>query len=302
MKSLGVLCLALLYITVITMQPVIGIEETQFGAETILQKRFSVSGRGTFVLDAAIGTVDVRSVTSNIVTVKVSPQIKTNRVEDRQRLLSNVIVDATQNQNDVRVIAKLRPETPDDDRRQVRLHFEVSVPHNYNLDLNTVGSVAVGDLRGDVKVATAGSGVSLGNIEGGVSVDSSGGSLTAGRVIGPSKAVTEGGPVTFKEVLDSVQVETGGGSFTAYLAQQPRSESRVSTGGGGIDMRVAKNVGVELDARTTNGRVMADDPALVERHAKLNTLQTNINGGGPKLVLRAEGGCIRVRTHPASIK
>lgn len=276
MKRLTILCVSLLALSITIMQ--IGVGKTQSGTEDFLQKTFPVSGGGTLLLDAAIGTVDVRTTPAGVATVRVVPQIKTDTAEERQRLLANLVVDATQQQNDVTVTAKFRRETPDDERRQIRLHFEISVPENFNLDLNTVGAVTTGDIRGNVKVATAGGSISVGNIEGTLTVDSAGGSVTA------------------RGVMDSIQAETRGGSFTAYLSQQPRSDSNISTSGGRIEMRLAQTVGVELDAVTTTGRVTTDDPTLTEPHSKRNTLQTSINGGGPKLVLRAADGSIRLRT------
>jgi len=284
------------------MTTVIGIGKAHSGNENIIQKTFSVAGGGTLFLDAATGTVDVRTATGGMVAVKVIPLLKTDRVEERQRLLANLQVDITQQQNDVRVTAKFRHETSDDERRQVRLHFEISVPPDYNLDLNTVGRVRTGDLRGNVKVETAGGEIKLGNISGALTVDSSGGSLTADSVGGPIKAATAGGSISLKEVLDSVQVETGGGDFTAYLSQQPRSDSSVLTSGGNIKIRLAQDVGVDLFAVTTSGRMITDDPALTEPHAKQNVLQASINGGGAKLILRAAAGSIYLRTQPPPAK
>ncbi|HKV35216.1 MAG TPA: hypothetical protein VJP89_12855 [Pyrinomonadaceae bacterium] len=284
------------------MTTVIGIGKAHSGNENIVQKTFSVAGGGTLFLDAAIGTVDVRTATPGMVAVKVIPLLKTDEVEKRQRLLVNLQVHITQQQNDVRVTAKFQHETPDDERRQVRLHFEISVPQDYNLDLNTVGRVRTGDLRGNVKVETAGGEINLGNISGALTVDSSGGSLTADSVGGPIKVVTSGGSVSLKEVLDSVQAETGGGAFTAYLLQQQVSDSSVLTSGGNIEIRLAQDVGVDLYAVATSGRILTDDRTLTEPHAKQNVLQANINGGGAKLILRAAAGSIYLRTQPPPAK
>ncbi|HKR15454.1 MAG TPA: hypothetical protein VJT15_25530 [Pyrinomonadaceae bacterium] len=302
MKQLAVLCASFLGLSITIMTTAIGIGKAQSGNENMIQKTFPVGGEGTLFLDAAIGTVDVSTVTTNVVTVRVIPELKTDRAEERQRSLANLEVDITQQQNDVRVTAKFRRETPDDERRQVKLRFEISIPPNYNLDLNTVGRIAAGDLRGNVKIETAGGEINIGDVSGALTVDSSGGSVTVGRVGGPSKIVTSGGPVSFKEILDSVEADTGGGSFTAYVSQQPRSDSSVSTSGGGIELRLAQNVGVNLDAATTSGRVSTDDPSLTAPHSKLNALQANINGGGPRLVLRAAAGSIHLRTQPPPAK
>jgi hypothetical protein len=279
------------------MQTVFGIGKAQSGTEFIFQKTIPVAGKGTLFLDTAIGTVDVRTTQTDVVTIHITPQIRPALVDERDRLLANLDIEATQQQNDVRVTARFRRETPDDDRRHVRLHFEVSVPQHYNLELSTVGSVVSGDLQGDVKVETAGGSLNFGDIGGALTVDSAGGSITAGRVGGPIKVLSDGGRVSLKEVLDSITAETGGGSFKAYLSQRPGSDSTVSTSAGRIEMRLAQTAGVELDALSTGGRVQTNDPTLTDPCGKLNTLRTTINGGGPKLVLRAEGS-IFLRTQP----
>ena len=261
-----------------TMLSVFGIAKAQSEPESLLQKSFQVGAGGTLIVEAAIGSVDVRSA-GNGLTVTVIPQIKTQNAAERAKLLANLIVDATQQGNDVRVSAKFRRETPDDDRRQIRLRFEISVPSDYNVDLSTVGPVTTGDLRGNVKIETGGGDITLGNIAGHVTATSSGGKI---KIAG----------------LDSVQAETGGGSFTAYVSQQPHSDSSVSTDGGPIKLRLGESVRVDLDAAAINGRVITD----TEPNAKRNALQTSINGGGPKLVLRAAAGRIYLSTHATSDK
>lgn len=269
---------------IMTMLPVVGFAKAQSELADLIQKSFQVGAGGTLVLDAAIGSVDVRTVNGDVATVRVIPQLKTDNVEERARLLANLLVDTTQHGNDVTITAKFRRETPDDERRQVRLRFEISVPHDYNVELSTVGPVTVGDLHGNVKVETGGGDISLGNIEGNVAIASS------------------GGKVKIAGVMDSIRAETDGGSFTAYLSHQPHSQSSVSTAGGAINMRLAQSVGIDLDAVTIDGRVTTDDPLLTEPHTKRNILQTSVNGGGPKLVLRAASGSIHLHTQAAASK
>lgn len=104
---------------------------------------------------------------------------------------------------------------------------------------------------------------------------------------------TAGGDVTVDGVAGGVTVRTTAGSVEVAEANGPVD---VETGRGGIAVAVPARIGAELDALTRGGRVMVEH--AVQAHAVLDPgrLQGTINGGGPKLRLRASGGSILVRS------
>jgi hypothetical protein len=57
---------------------------------------------------------------------------------------------------------------------------------------------------------------------------------------------------------------------------------------------LAEMIGVDVDAKTSGGRVTTEFPITVQGGLSTTALQARMNAGGPKLVLRTSGGDIRV--------
>ncbi len=60
-------------------------------------------------------------------------------------------------------------------------------------------------------------------------------------------------------------------------------------------MRLAEKIAVNLDASTSGGRVITKIPVTIHGELKKNALKSQINGGGPRLVLHTSGGNVRIR-------
>jgi hypothetical protein len=105
---------------------------------------------------------------------------------------------------------------------------------------------------------------------------------------------TAGGDVTVGGVGGSVVVRTGAGSVEVAEVDGPVD---VETGGGGIAVAVPARIGAELDAVSDGGRVLVEHAVAASGSLDPGRLLGTINGGGPKLRLRASGGSILVRTH-----
>lgn len=211
-----------------------------------------------------------------------------------------------------------------------QVEYRVSLPREFSVDLSTSGgSIAVGDLMGEVAARTSGGGLSFGRIDGpvtgntsggsislagsrgravlrtsggGIRVDdaagdvdasTSGGSVQVNRASGHVSAHTSGGSITIRETTGAVDASTSGGSVSAFLSAQPNESCRLSTSGGSINVELARNLRVDVDASTSGGSVSSDFPvpASGDRH----NLRAAINGGGPLLHLRTSGGGIRIQ-------
>ncbi|MGH7487484.1 MAG: DUF4097 family beta strand repeat-containing protein, partial [bacterium] len=74
----------------------------------------------------------------------------------------------------------------------------------------------------------------------------------------------------------------------------PGGDCRLHTSGGSIKASLAEKVAVDVDARTSGGRVVTELPvvAVVQGEHKPNVLRGKINGGGPALSLETSGGSI----------
>jgi len=194
------------------------------------------------------------------------------------------------------------------------VEYRVTVPEKFNADIDTwSGPIAVSDLRGEVNAHTSGGPITLVGGTGNAIVHTSGGPIRIKKAVGNVDASTSGGPISIEGNLGRVRARssggpilirdatgpidafTSGGPVTASLVGQPTEECRLSTSGGGIDVTLARNIHVDLDASTSGGRVWTDFavPADDERHSR--QLRAPLNGGGPLLYLHTSGGGITVR-------
>ena len=189
----------------------------------------------------------------------------------------------------------------------------IRVPRKYSLDVRTAGgNVDIAAVAGAVEARTSGGRITLDGARGDVELRTSGGPIEVRNVVGEIEARTSGGPIRVEEVDGEIDVETSGGSIWIYDVSGPvkaktsggsievrfaaRPEGDIETSGGSIVAELPEGEGVDLDARTSGGRVTLDSPVKIELRGNIdpNHVRGTINGGGPELKLRTSGGNVRV--------
>jgi hypothetical protein len=302
------------------------IASSALAAEDTIRRGFNVSDGGTLRLDANIGSVTIVTGGSGV-AVEV---VRSTRGLGGGQVLENHHIEFEQNGNDVTITSHLtgwRNRMTSD----YRVKWNIRVPERYNVSVRTSGgSVSVADIRGAVDVRTSGGSIKTGHVDGAANLRTSGGSISVqsasrqivahtsgggirigrasssveaktsggsihlGPVGGTVLARTSGGGITLDEVKGSIDAVTSGGSIHARLAAQPTAASRLSTSGGRVNVELGPHVAVDLEARASGGGVQSDIPVTVQGAIRRNEIIGQINGGGPKLVLRTSGGGIRV--------
>ncbi len=294
------------------------------GPKDTVNKSFEVSPGGLLTVDADLGSIDVRSGTSNKVNVEVIREARDAGA------LDDLDLSIDQSGNNVTVSAKLPHGSNWFRHNRLRLSFFITVPRTYDVDLKTSGgSVKVADLegrvlaktsggsldlgqivgpvegktsggsiklqacRGSADIRTSGGGIDIGDVDGNVAAETSGGSINIEQARGRVHARTSGGGIDVHEVFGEIDASTSGGSVSATIMQQPSGDCRLSTSGGGIEVRMAENIGFDVDAKTSGGRVRVDFPISADLIEK-NAVRGPVNGGGPQLHLRTSGGNIRL--------
>jgi len=274
----------------------------------VVERTFDVRPGGKLTLDTDIGSVEVRSAPGNQVQVRVEREVRSGSDKDFE-------LNFEQRGDDVLV----EGEKPGSSWgwsfwNRYKVHFDIVVPENYNLDLETAGgsikiadligdvdchtsggSIRIKDIDGEVDCRTSGGSVHIGRVEGSVFAKTSGGSITIDRSGGSVVAKTSGGSVTVNEVLGSIDASSSGGSVSARLSSQPLADCRLTTSGGRVEVSLAGSIGVELDAKTSGGRVHLDMPVTISGEVRRTSVRGAINGGGPQLYLRTSGGSIYVK-------
>ncbi len=278
-------------------------------------KSFKVGAGGTLTIDTEQGSIEIVARGRKGVTVEVTKKLPLGWFGDQDDL-NEFMVEYDQSGDNVKITGRfLDSHSWGRHNRRLMVHYKVTVPEKYNLDLETSGgSITVSDLEGKVEVRTSGGSLDLGDIDGSVNARTSGGSIslsgssgqaelktsgggiTVGLVGASLEAKTSGGSIHVKEVQGAVNAETSGGSITAQLAKQPEQDCKLETSGGNITVYLAEDVAVNLDASTSGGGLWSDVSINTKGRIRSGSLRGTINGGGPELYLHTSGGSIKIHS------
>jgi DUF4097 and DUF4098 domain-containing protein YvlB len=156
------------------------------------------------------------------------------------------------------------------------------------------GSIHVREVRGKASVETSGGSIDAADIAGSLRAHSSGGGIHIDNVAGDVDASTSGGGVDVRGAGGRVDAHSSGGSITVAFASGNNRGGDVSTSGGGVRAEVDPKVALSIDASTSGGSVTADVPVTVRGTLGRRSLHGDLNGGGEMLRLHTSGGSIRI--------
>jgi hypothetical protein len=245
-------------------------------------KSFSVSKGGTIEVSTSRGDINISPWDKN----EVSIVIEGLDDEDFDK------VKMTQNGNIVRVSYRSRW---DDGSGHVR--FAISVPSQFNLDMNTSGGdlEVKGELTGKIDGSTSGGDIKLGNVFGGpVEVTTSGGDISTGKIEGDGSLKTAGGDIQVGSVNGSLSVNTSGGNIQVETITKSLD---AKTAGGNI---IIGNVGGEAHVSTSGGDIKV---GKVSGKATLNTAGGDIElkGASGNVNAKTSGGDVKLQNITGSI-
>lgn len=292
-----------------------------------VSRTFQVQPGGTLTLESDLGSVKVQTSSQNVVEVNVDRRANVIGNIRGKEILERFQVEFDQKGNDVEVTGEM------EDRRRSRLqvHYRITIPEKYNVDLSTAGgsidvadldgsvisrtaggSIQIGKVRGPVSAKTAGGSIRLGGSSGNVELKTAGGSIIVGRVLsdvkvetsggsihlgevnGTLEARTAGGSITIAGVTDAVDARTSGGSVEATLLSQPKGDCRLATSAGSVTVNVPENIQLDIEARSMGGKIITDLPITVRGELSQGRIEGTLNGGGPLLELKTSAGNISI--------
>ena len=195
---------------------------------------------------------------------KLDPRVK-EAVEDFE-------VTFEHNDADVRIEGKFKRGRKHwrKELNRLKILFQLTVPQQYNLDLNTSsGGILVTDIDGYIRAETSAGSLRFGKIKGTVwgrtsagsinltssdstvDVKTSAGSIEIGDVAANVRAQTSGGNLQFGEIQGSIWGKTSAGSIKIASCS---GDADVQTSGGSIKL---ESVGGNVNARTSSGSIRA---------------------------------------------
>lgn len=204
------------------------------------------------------------------------------------------------------------------DAPQRDLQLVLRVPAQCNLDLSTkLGSVEVAnDLKGSMRVRTQDGNVFVGRIDGSVSVEAVRGNITVARATGDLKARTGVGDVNVGTILGRADLQAKNGSIAVMSAQgdldaeavrgdvaanfgrQLPNKVSLKASAGNVNVAVDPEAALRVDAKANWGKVQSKIAFQPTGKNGKRQLEGMVNGGGPLLALRADGGDITINAVP----
>ncbi len=180
-------------------------------------------------------------------------------------------------------------------QRSVKL--VVRVPRESDLDIRTGdGSVDVAPISGRVTVSTGDGSISAEGLRGEIRLHTGDGSIRATGLDGRLQADTGDGSMHVGGRFESLDLRTGDGRIEALVESGSKVSAAwsLSSGDGGITLRIPEDLGAELDARAGDGSVVVDVPVTVTGTVSPSSIRGKLAGGGGTLRMHTGDGSIRL--------
>lgn len=277
-------------------------------ADFRLERELALAPGGTFILDSAVGSIELRGTDragARIVVTAERDDVDERYAFSFEERGDDAVVEVEKRGGWTRALFSGGND---------RLRFDIEVPRGAAIDLRTAGGaieassiggrvdlhssggpIRVSDVDGDVQAHTSGGSISAEDVRGSVRLDTSGGPIRARGITGDLAAETSGGSIEIEEAGGAVEAHTSGGRVSASFAAGNGRGGKLSSSGGSVTAVVDAGVALDVDAHTSGGSVSVDLPMQVVGYARRNAVRGELNGGGPLLELRSSGGSIRVR-------
>lgn len=284
-----------------------------------VEKTFTVQPGGKFRGSTQGGNFVIKTADVGTVHVTARQTIRADDDKEADELLAGLRLRLEQDGNDVVAEAKYERKASWGSRiwPPVSVDFTVTVPREFNLQLNTSGgNITVGDLKGTIVARTSGGNLRFERIEGDLEgrtsggdiflregtasakLHTSGGNIRVERAGGRTEVNTSGGNIRLEEVRELVSATTSGGNVYAAITGPITADTVLGTSGGDVVVRLPRSAGFHLDASTSGGEVRAEGLTITIDRGGVGKrrLAGAVNGGGSTLKLRTSGGNISIRT------
>ena len=243
-------------------------------------KAFAVKSGGTLIMDEVQGDVIIRTWDKNEVNIHELKRMDIFTKEEAEAAMRESETGYVQQGNTIRIGG------PAFERRWIQSRFEISVPVEFNCDIETRGGdVFVTDLHGSFDASTGGGDIEIASIDGRVDVKTGGGDIDISGTTQRVKARTGGGDVEITDSQGEVDVSTGGGDVTVT---RTKDRVEVQTGGGDVDIKETQG---DVYVSTGGGEIEIQDA----------TGDVNVRTGGGEIEIRNVTGNFDATTGGGSI-
>ena len=263
------------------------------------QRTIPITGKPDVTVRTFNGSVQIRSWDQDNIHVGVERRAST--LEEAKE----IPVDTFQEGGMV-VIRAERPHKDDllhfGNWRAPSVQLTISVPRGLRVEVRTGdGSIDAQDLSAGVELRTGDGPVRLQRVEGEMEVSTGDGSVTARDVQGTMIVTTGDGSVEMRGLFLGLRARTGDGpiDIDAMPGSIVRDEWRISTGDGGVMLRLPQDFNADLEATTGDGGITTSGvtvmgPPRGEENRRRHLMRGRIGTGGEMLTVRTGDGPISI--------
>ncbi len=180
-----------------------------------INESFSASSDGTMIIDADLGSIDIRGADTDVVNVVVhrAAQLKTDR--HAAEILKEFHVTFNQQDNELHINAKFKEGKRYWSKAIDRfgIHFDITVPQTYHSVLlkSAGGDISVTELNGNVRCRTNSGKLHFEKITGPIVGHTDNGDVRLMKCEGDIRITTLRGYIEINENVGSVDTTTSGG-------------------------------------------------------------------------------------------
>ena len=210
-------------------------------------------GSYTILLESVEGDIRVRAHADTGAEITITRKIRASTEKKAKRSVKNEKILVFHMEVDQ--LIQIRPEKKTHYKRNMKTDYELKLPMNINLNLETIGGdIDVTDIRGEAILKTSGGDLDLENMMGRIEAHTSGGDIDVSRVEGLIRVHTSGGDIKIVNSDGQFNVATSGGALE-FLHLTGNIDAQTS--GGSI---ILENIeGETVECRTSGGNIRAED-------------------------------------------
>jgi DUF4097 and DUF4098 domain-containing protein YvlB len=262
-------------------------------------KRIQLTGRPHVTVSTFDGSIELRSSDRNEILVEIERRAAT--LEEAKEL----VVETSEDSGDVVIEAK-RPRRSDDWIRiggwtSPSVRLTVTVPRDLEVQARTGdGTIDAHDLSGRIELRTGDGSIRLQRIQGDITARTGDGSVMGRELQGTVAVSTGDGSVEMSGRFAGLKARTGDGSIgiDAQPGSTMQSGWTITTGDGGVMLRLPKELDAEIQARTGDGSIMTGGITVLTPPRQDGEPRRNIAGrignGGEELTVRTGDGSINL--------
>ncbi len=299
-------------------------------AQGSFQKTLSVNGTVNLDITTGSGNIHVRTGSGN--QVQISGRIRAgnwmgddDHAQERvNKLEANPPIQ--QSGNDIRIGHIDDPEL----RRNISISYEIVVPEKTELHSRTgsgdqqiegvQGMVEIGSGSGrltatnigdSVRAETGSGDVEVREVKGNLHAKTGSGRIEASAIAGGFEGETGSGNISMQQTAPgSVRAHTGSGGLELHMVRgsldaqtgsgtikaegNPTGTWTLHTGSGDVQLKLASDIGFDLNVRTSSGSLNVEQPITVQGNISKKEIHGKVHGGGAPVNVETGSGDVRI--------